>query len=161
MGSADKSSMVETILNIISEMAFFDSFDPQELDIISRHLSYRDVDKDEVVFTEGEKGNYMCFVAEGCLNVVKDVDGKKNVVISMINRGKSLGEMAMVDLSPRSATVVGAKKSVLVIMGRQAFDLILERHPKIGVKLLSGVARLLSLYLRQASGRLADKLATR
>ncbi|MCK4707362.1 MAG: cyclic nucleotide-binding domain-containing protein [Gammaproteobacteria bacterium] len=161
MGTADKSTTVGTVLNIISEMTFFDTFEPQELDIISRHLSYREIEKDEVVFNEGEKGNYMCFVAEGSLNVAKDVDGKKNVVISMITRGKSFGEMAMVDLSPRSATVIGSKKTVLIIMGRQAFDLVLERHPKIGVKLLSGVARLLSLYLRQASGRLADKIATR
>lgn len=160
MGSGEQLGMVETILGIISEMSFFNHFEPQELDLISKHLSLRDIEKDEVVFEEGEKGNYMCFVAEGSLNVVKDIDGKKKVVISLISRGKSFGEMAMVDLGSRSATVIGARKSELVIMGRQAFDLILERHPKTGVKLLSGVARLLSLYLRQASGRLADKLAT-
>lgn len=160
MGSAGQTGMVAAILEIISEMAFFDNFDPQELEIISKHLSLRDIEKDEVVFNEGDKGNYMCFVAEGSLNVVKDIDGKSNVVISMITRGKSLGEMAMVDLSPRSATVIGAKKSTLIVLGRQAFDLVLERYPKIGVKLLSGVARLLSLYLRQASGRLADKIGS-
>ncbi len=160
MLASDKAGMVETILGVIAELAFFNHFEPQELEVISKHLSLRDVEKDEVVFEEGEKGNYMCFVANGSLNVVKDIDGKSNVVITTITRGKSLGEMAMVDLSPRSATVVGARDSELVIMGRQAFDLILEKHPKIGVKLLSGVARLLSLYLRQASGRLADKLAT-
>lgn len=152
--------MVGAILDIVAELAFFDQFEPHELDVISRHLSLRDIKKEEVVFEEGEKGNYMCFVAEGSLDVVKDIDGKTNVIITRISRGKSLGEMAMVDLSPRSATVIGAKDSELVIMGRQAFDMILENHPKIGVKLLSGVARLLSLYLRQASGRLADKLAT-
>ena len=160
MGSLDKSGMVEAILDNISELAFFNNFESQELDIISRHMSLRDIEKDEVVFEEGEKGNYMCFVAEGSLNIVKDIDGKKNVIISTVSRGKSLGEMAMVDLSPRSATVIGARKTELVIMGRQAFDLILERNPKIGVKLLSGVARMLSLHLRQASGRLADKMAT-
>ena len=160
MGTKDTATMSDEILNLISELAFFNEFEPLELNQVARHLSLRDIEKDEAVFTEGDKGNYMCFVAEGSLNVVKDIDGKRDVVISRISRGKSIGEMAMVDLSPRSATVIGAKKSVLIIMGRQAFDLILERHPKIGVKLLSGVARLLSLHLRQASGRLADKLAT-
>ena len=151
--------MVENIKDMISELAFFDSFESAELEAIAHHLSLRDVEKGEVVFSEGEKGNYMCFVAEGMLNIVKDVDDKKNVVLTAITRGKSLGEMAMVDHSPRSATVIVARPSTLVIMGRQAFDLILEKHPKIGVKLLGGVARLFSLYLRQASGRLADKLA--
>lgn len=160
MPTIEKTGLTAEILDRIAEMAFFNHFEPQELEVLSKHLSIRYIETDEVVFSEGEKGNYMCFVASGTLNIVKDIDGKKNVIITTITRGKSLGEMAMVDLSPRSATVVGAKKSELVIMGRQAFDLILERHPKIGVKLLSAVARLLSLYLRQASGRLADKLAT-
>jgi len=160
MGTQDTTAMTDEILNLVSELAFFNDFDTQELNQVARHLSLRDIKKDEVVFTEGDKGNYMCFVADGSLNVIKDIDGKNDVVISRVTRGKSIGEMAMVDLSPRSATVVGAKDSVLIIMGRQAFDLILERHPKIGVKLLSGVARLLSLHLRLASGRLADKLAT-
>lgn len=89
MATSDKTGMVEAILDIVAELAFFDQFEPHELDVISRHLSHRDIKKEEV-----------------------------------------------------------------------AFDMVLENHPKIGVKLLSGVARLFSLYLRQASGRLADKLAT-
>ncbi|MDH5424247.1 MAG: cyclic nucleotide-binding domain-containing protein [Gammaproteobacteria bacterium] len=160
MGNAESTGMGEAILNIISEMSFFNHFEHQELAVIAKHLSLREIAKDEVVFEEGEKGNYMCFVAEGSLNVVKDIDGKQNAVISSISRGKSFGEMAMVDLGARSATVIGARKTELVILGRQAFDLILEQHPRTGVKLLSAVARLLSLYLRQASGRLADQLAT-
>lgn len=158
MAIDNKSAMVDTILDLISEMAFFNAFESHELDIVSKHLSYREVEKGEAVFNEGDKGNYMCFVAEGSLNVIKDVDGKKDAVLSVISRGKSFGEMAMVDLSPRSATVVGAKKTVLIVLGREAFDQLLEHHPKIGVKLLSGVARLLSLYLRQASGLLADQI---
>lgn len=159
MGNQNTGISAE-ILNTISELAFFNGFEPPELNRVALHLSLRDIKKDEVVFNEGDKGNYMCFVADGSLNVVKDIDGKQDVVISTITRGKTIGEMAMVDLSPRSATVIGAKDTVLVIMGRQSFDLILERHPKIGVKLLRAVARLLSLHLRMASGRLADKLAT-
>ena len=158
--ASNKTGLTDTILNIIVKLAFFNNFESQELNIISQHLSLRDIKKGEVVFTEGEQGNYMCFVSKGSLNVVKDIDGKKNIIITSITRGKSLGEMSMVDLSPRSATVIGASDAELIIMGRQAFDIILQEHPKIGVKLLSGVARLLSLYLRQASGRLADKLVT-
>lgn len=160
MSKAGTAAMSEEILNAISELAFFNEFEPQELNIIASHLSLRDLAKGEAVFTEGDKGNYMCFISQGTLNIVKDIDGKRDVIISTISRGKSIGEMAMVDHSPRSATAIAAKDTVLIIMGRQAFDLILERHPKIGVKLLSGVARLLSLHLRMASGRLADKLAT-
>jgi len=159
MQTSENLGMQDAVMNTISEMAFFNHFEARELKEVAKHMSIREIERDEEVFKEGEKGNYMCFLAKGALNVIKDIDGE-GVVLSKITTGKSFGEMAMVDLSPRSATIAGATASELLILGRQAFDQILEQHPKIGVKLLSGVARILSLHLRQASGRLADKLAT-
>jgi len=159
MRTSENLGMQDAVMNLISEMAFFNHFEASDLKEVAKHMTLREIDKDEVVFNEGEKGNYMCFLATGKLNVIKDIDGE-SVVLSIITAGKSFGEMAMIDLSPRSATISGAIASELVILGRQAFDLILQQHPRIGVKLLSGVARIMSLHLRQASGRLADKLAT-
>lgn len=59
--------MVESILDIIGELVFFNHFESKELEVISLHLSFCDIGKDEVVFEEGEKGNDMCFVANGSL----------------------------------------------------------------------------------------------
>lgn len=152
---------VDRILNLISEMAFFNTFNVLELDKISKHLTVRDIKKGEVVFKEGDAGDCMCFVADGLLHVHKDIEGEKDVIVSWISTGKSLGEMSMLDLSPRSATVVGARESTLVILSRTHYDMVLHRHPKLGVKLLSGISRLLSLYLRQATGKLAAEISTR
>ncbi|MDH5393024.1 MAG: cyclic nucleotide-binding domain-containing protein [Gammaproteobacteria bacterium] len=154
-------STVDRVLNLISEMAFFNHFESLELSQISKHLTVRDINKGEVVFKEGEAGDYMCFVAEGLLHVHKDIEDEKDVIVSWISSGKSLGEMSMLDLSPRSATVVGARQSTLVILSRAHYDMVILRHPKLGVKLLAGIARLLSLYLRQATGKLAAEIATR
>ena len=44
-------------------------FEAQELDVISKHLSFSDIEKYKVVFEEGEKGNCMCFVANGRLYI--------------------------------------------------------------------------------------------
>ncbi|MDH5517877.1 MAG: cyclic nucleotide-binding domain-containing protein [Gammaproteobacteria bacterium] len=151
---------VDRILQLISEMSFFNNFNPLELDRISKHLTVRDIKKDEVIFKEGDIGDCMCFVAEGLLHVHKDIEGEKDVIVSWISSGKSFGEMSILDLSPRSATVVGARESTLVILSRAHYDMVLYQHPKLGVKLLSGISRLLSLYLRQATGKLAAEIST-
>jgi len=47
----------------------------------------------------------------------------------------------------------------LYILSKSAFDMILERHSKIGIKLLKGIARLLSYNLRKTSSRLTEYIA--
>jgi CRP-like cAMP-binding protein len=43
-----------------------------------------------------------------------------------------------------------------VILSRKGFNTILDKHPKVGIKILKGIARLLSLNMRRTSSHLAD-----
>ena len=46
--------------------------------------------------------------------------------------------------------------SRLIVLTRKGFDLILRLHPEIGIKILKGIALLLSTNLRKTSDRLAE-----
>jgi CRP/FNR family cyclic AMP-dependent transcriptional regulator len=80
------------------------------------------------------------------------------VVISTLSKGRSIGEMSVIDKTPRSATVKAKTKATLVALSAEGFDLILDQYPKIGIKILKGISRLLSQNLRKTSSRLADHL---
>lgn len=77
-------------------------------------------------------------------------------MISSLHRGRSIGDMAVLDNFPRSATVRSRTKATLITLTRDSFETILDKHPRIGIKMLKGLARLLSLNLRKTSSRLAD-----
>jgi CRP-like cAMP-binding protein len=66
--------------------------------------------------------------------------------------------MSVIDKTPRSATVKAQSKATMVALTSEGFDLILEQYPKIGIKVMKGITRLLSLNLRKTSSRLADYL---
>ncbi len=76
--------------------------------------------------------------------------------LATLTKGRSIGEMAVIDDFPRSATVRARTKGTLVLLTRQGFEVILEQHPGIGVKILKGISRLLSQNLRKTSSRLVD-----
>lgn len=61
----------DLFINIPENIVMFDSLDHEELSIVAKYMDYRDVGPGEYVFKEGEKGSYMCFVAEGALEILK------------------------------------------------------------------------------------------
>ena len=106
-----------------------------------------------------------CFIQERVWNVgvacraesVGGIElGVDKVVITKLIKGGSIGEMSVIDKNPRSATVKACNNVILVAFTAFGFDMVLEDYPDIGIKILKGIARLLSLNLRKTSSRLAD-----
>lgn len=148
--------MSERLADDLSLIPIFSTLAPDELEVLRRHARRREVAAGESVFREGEKGDYLCFVASGTLDVIKLNQGAQPVVISKLAKGSSLGEMALLDRLTRSASVRAATPATLVVLSREDFEHLLAGHPAIGIKILKGIALLLSFNLRKTSDRLAE-----
>ena len=145
----------EQVINFLMRIPIFDSMTGEELRTISRHMRYIKLEKGETIFKEGDTGHYVCFLTHGSLDVLKSTD-MGTVALATLHKGRSIGEMAIIDEFPRSATVKTRTKATLIVVYRKDFNLILTSYPKIGIKILKGISRLLSQNLRKASSRLAD-----
>ncbi|MDF2445061.1 MAG: cyclic nucleotide-binding protein [Moraxellaceae bacterium] len=148
--------MSERLADDLSLIPIFSTLQPDELHTLEGQLYLRKVAPGELVFREGEKGDYLCFVASGNLEVIKLNQGAQPVVISKLAKGSSIGEMALLDRLTRSASVRAATASSLVVLTRESFEHILAEHPAIGIKIMRGIALLLSFNLRKTSDRLAE-----
>ncbi len=111
-----------------------------------------------IVFNEGEQSSYLCLLVEGKLSVYKDADGEKSKKLVDVRPGKTIGEMSVIDGLPYSATVKATDASKLILITKENFAKIGEDHPRLGVKILWKFSQLLSLRLRQTSGKLIDLL---
>ncbi len=154
-GDPDRKTS-KAIIDLLISIPIFDTLKSDELKLTTRYMNLMDVNAREVVFKEGDKGNYVCFVVDGVLEVIKGAGTKHQVTIATLGKNRTIGEMAVIDDFPRSATVRAHKASTLLILTRDGFERILEEHPRTGVKVLKGIARLLSQNLRKTSSRLAD-----
>jgi len=152
--------MKETIINFLIGIPLFDRLDAGELAIIADHMNYFKIKKGETLFSEGDRGDYVCFIAEGQLDVIKESAGGEAVVIATLSKGRTIGEMSIIDHTPRSATIKARTDALLVVLTGKGLDHILETHAKIGIKILKGLARLLSMSMRKTSSQLADYMLT-
>lgn len=81
-----------------------------------RHLSVG-----EVLFHQGEPGDVAYVVDSGLLELSRRI-GTAEVVIATCGPGDMLGEMALIDDEPRSATVRALQPTVLTVIPRADFE---------------------------------------
>jgi len=153
----------EIIHDFLSQFSFFDGLTDDELTIVAKYIKIVEIEPGNILFKEGEQGDCVYFIVDGELDVIKEsVSGRKvgidKVVITKLSKGRSIGEMSIIDNIPRSATVKALTEAALVKLTSGGFDSICKEHPKIGVTILKGISRLLTMNLRKTSSRLADHM---
>jgi len=112
----------------------------------------RSIAKDTILFYEGDMPDNMYVVQSGRFEIIKKVDGNP-VVISEAKQGQLIGEMALFDLKPRSATLRAAEDSMVVVL---PYVNLLDQMDKLPewVKILM---RTLSDNLRKTTEALMSK----
>jgi CRP-like cAMP-binding protein len=86
---------------------------------------------DDKVFIEGSPGSTMYVVLDG--NVEIFVKGKS---VEVAGRGAIIGEMALIDPGPRSATVVAKDYCVLAQVNESQFLTLVEKAPSFALSVM-------------------------
>lgn len=152
------SAFHEEFCGLLEGTRIFNDFDWQEIEALSTYMQAYRAAPNATLFREGDRGDYMCLILGGQVNILKEAHDSEDKIVSSVDTGKTLGEMSMVDGEPRSATAVTADDTTLAILTRASFNRLIQDKPALGVKILMKVARLLSQRLRRTSGILVDYL---
>lgn len=156
LGSGIASS--DRISALLENAQMLKDFEWSQIAALSAYIQLYRATPDTTLFREGEKGDFMCIVLEGKLDIRKEDHHGVTKTVTTVLPGRSLGEMAMVDGEPRSATAVVIAPTTLAVLTHENFQLIMRDKPALATKILMKIAQLLSQRLRQTSGILVDFL---
>jgi predicted acylesterase/phospholipase RssA/CRP-like cAMP-binding protein len=95
------------------------------------------------LFRQGDPGDSLYVVLTGRLEIVLE-SGPESKVIRVLGRGASVGELALLTESPRSASVRARRDSELLLVTREHFSNLLEQRPEFA----AGLTRVLGGQLR-------------
>lgn len=152
----ERSSLLDEIRSMLLNSPLLTSFSPVEILTVARFFSLNHVEQDTVIFTEGEMGTFMCLIIEGNVSVKKsNLDGE-NIELAILPKGRTIGEMAVLDGERRSATCIAATDCTLLILSRDSLDKMLVEIPYIASKVIRAIAVSLSRRLRMADGKIVD-----
>lgn len=107
------------------------------------------------VCKQGDAGRAMFLVRAGEVVVCRDdADGGARRKLVRMGAGEFFGEMTLIDIQKRSATVVVAKPSLLFSLGNRDLYALYQVDPAGYVMILQNLCRELSRRLRATNNRL-------
>ena len=99
----------------------------------------RDFPAGTVLFEEGQPGDYMYVVQAGEVEIRRMV-GETERVLAVLSPGEFLGEMAILNGRPRSATAVVRTAARLVVIEGKTFEAMLRARPEIALRIIKTLA---------------------
>ncbi len=124
---------------VLKRVPIFSGLSRRQLGAVERILHRRHYRADEVVFRQGDPGVGMYFVISGTVLIVQDPGAQE---LARLHEGEFFGEIALLNETPRSATAMAATDSTLFGFFQPDLISMLERHPRIGVVVLRGLAEI-------------------
>lgn len=156
MNTSPRTNVLQNaIFQCLRNITIFSELTTAELNIMAGQMHVLRSGPDRIIFREDDPGDFVCFVVDGKLSVLKTLGGTEKT-IAVLAAGQSIGEMAVVGNFPRSATVKTMSDATLLTLKRHQLNTICEDYPHIGVKIFKAVARLLSQHLRRTSENLFE-----
>ncbi len=153
-----RASTLVSRCEMLEKTAWAKEFAYKEIEVLANYCSVYAADNGGTIFNEGAYEAYMCTLITGSVNVVKMDTERVRKVLTVIPAGRTFGEMSLVDGQPRSATIVAAADSTLMVMTKASFERLASINPRFALQLLTKIATMMSQRLRQTSGVLIEHL---
>ncbi len=120
-----------------------------------------------VLFRDGEAGKEMFVIQQGRVSISKRV-GEVEKILSSLGPGEFLGEMAILNNKPRSATATCAEPCKLLVIDAKTFEAMIRGNGEIAIRMIKKLADRLqeaneqieNLLVAGACARVAHLLAS-
>lgn len=136
LSETDHTLLVDFLCNARSILAL----SPAEASLCTRYMSLRQYGAGAHIFDQGdaESSNYMLWILHGDATIETAATLQSPaLIVSVLEPGMSLGEMALMDGGPRSATCVASTPMRCAILSRHGLKTLSVEHSDVAVKLMA------------------------
>lgn len=141
-------------IQLLQEMAVFGAVSTEVLEFLLGLSRTVRVARGEYFFRQGDPGEVMFVLESGAVEILKGRPDAPPQVLRRLAAGDCFGEMALMDLAPRSASVRAVEDCVAIEISTADLMCVYERDIKQFVLIEMNMGRELSRRLRDADERL-------
>lgn len=137
----------------LAQVDIFSALDKKELQILANSCQERSYSAGTTIMAQGDTGVGLYVIKSGKVRITQASNpDRAEEEIGAAGPGEVLGEMALLDDLPRSASVVAVEDVQALLLPVWEFRTALRNHPDIALKLLGSLSR----RLRKAEARQRD-----
>ncbi|PCJ40905.1 MAG: cyclic nucleotide-binding protein [SAR86 cluster bacterium] len=150
--------MIQKIFNMIGQSKFFEDFTVNDVEKLTSFMHAYEVEAGTTIIREGDIDDYMLFIIEGRVNILKTDSNGERRPMTIAGPGTTLGEMSMIDGEPRFASCIALDATTFAVLSRESMVEIIMEEPSFGSKILIKLITMLSQRLRSTSSELVHYL---
>ncbi len=132
---------VSEIVDLLRLVPLFSGLESDDLNALSTIVTRKEYGKRETLFHQGDPGEEFMILTEGSVKVELMNSEGKELTLTILTPYQFLGELALLDDVPRSATVVSMEQSVLLSINKRDFARLLESFPRMSIPMLRQLTR--------------------
>lgn len=145
--------MVDDIATQLKNCFLFKGLSDEALAAVAQKASMHDLCEGDVLMRRGEPGNSLFMVNEGWFKIVTEDAQGGELIINKTAPGETIGEMALLDEAPRSASAIALTPARVLELKKDAFYQILDQRPDVALTIIRGLSsrlRFSTTYIQKA-----------
>jgi CRP-like cAMP-binding protein len=146
----------QNVRETLKSIPIFTELSRRELAAVERILHLREFKANEIIFRQEEPGLGMYIIESGRVRIVSDEMGSS---VSELGDGEFFGELPLLDGGARSATAIAKTQCRIYGFFQPDLYALIERNPRLGVKIVLSLASIIGMRLRAANERMESYLA--
>ncbi|HVB81133.1 MAG TPA: patatin-like phospholipase family protein [Candidatus Binataceae bacterium] len=131
-------------------VSFLDEIDDRARQVLLGELEWFSLQGGKILFKEGDPADALYLVLTGCLGFVRGTPIEKGTLVGQFFAGETVGLMGMLSGKPQPATLVALRDCSLLRIGKEAFEKLIQLHPRALLRLS---AQLVDRLERAMEGR--------
>lgn len=149
------------IVAALRQVELFSAVDEGVLMQIAAVARPRDYDRGELLFVEGEQGDALLILVTGSVTVFRTSADGERAALTVLEPPEVLGEIALLDGAPRSASVEATEPTTVLALSRGEFFSLLRTQPTVLEPLMRQLGQMVRRLTEQAADHVFLDLAGR
>ncbi|MBE7552311.1 MAG: Crp/Fnr family transcriptional regulator [Anaerolineales bacterium] len=144
MRSSSRQEVLSRRVAFLKQVFLFADLSEAELAVLVGDFHPKEYSKDEIIFRQGDTSRELYLVMRGKVRIFRISPSGAETTIAIYSTGSIMGEFAVVDSEPRSATAKAIEAADLLVMPQDKFLQHLRQMPDLAL----GMTRLLASRVR-------------
>jgi CRP/FNR family cyclic AMP-dependent transcriptional regulator len=138
---------------------FFEHLTPRQLNTLSQHLHERRYEENEFLFEVNHPGAGLFIIMRGEVAIETSSDRETSTELARVHAGEFLGELALLDQSPRSASARAVKPTQAFALFRGDLNNLAKSEPEIACEIFKTLAWIIGERLKATNRNLGARKA--
>lgn len=126
----------------LAHIDLFSTLDKKELQVLAKSCHERTFKSGTTIFSQGDTGVGLYVIKSGKIRLTQaSSQDRAEIDLGTAGTGEVMGEMALLDDLPRSATATAESDVEVLVLPVWEFRGVLRQHPDIALKMLGALSR--------------------